>query len=246
MELIVVRHGRRADKSPSYDGGFNTPLSDQGHKQANRVGAYLGEQNIDAIYSSALLRALQTAEPVADATDAPWHVWPIFGEISNRTWLQRAEEDPSTAEVITSWQTNEEIEEPEPAELENRHGHYYLLSEISDRFPGTILDQPFPFPDAWWEAKGNLTRSTGLAQVSLGVQELIHRHAETEDRVAVVCHAHSGGGIISTLLEHAPRNRFRAYHLSNTGVTSLQRRGEHQWRLLYHNRVEHLEPDLRT
>ena len=61
MELILVRHGlpeRRDDTS-------DPPLSALGHEQARRVAAWLAPERIDAVFSSTMLRARQTAEPFA-------------------------------------------------------------------------------------------------------------------------------------------------------------------------------------
>ena len=61
MELILVRHGlpeRRADTS-------DPPLSAIGREQARRVARYLARDRIDAVFSSTMLRAIQTAEPFA-------------------------------------------------------------------------------------------------------------------------------------------------------------------------------------
>ncbi|TAL33519.1 MAG: histidine phosphatase family protein [Phenylobacterium sp.] len=61
MELILVRHGlpeRRHDTS-------DPPLSSVGHEQARRVAAWLAHEKIDAVFSSTMLRARQTAEPYA-------------------------------------------------------------------------------------------------------------------------------------------------------------------------------------
>ena len=61
MELILIRHGlpvRRDDTS-------DPPLSEEGHDQARRVAAWLAHEAVDAICSSAMLRAVQTAEPYA-------------------------------------------------------------------------------------------------------------------------------------------------------------------------------------
>ena len=61
MELILVRHGlpeRRDDTS-------DPPLSATGHEQARRVAAWLAHERIDAVFSSTMLRARQTAEPFA-------------------------------------------------------------------------------------------------------------------------------------------------------------------------------------
>ena len=62
MELILVRHGlpeRRDDTS-------DPPLSDVGFDQARRVAAWLADEHVDAVVSSTMLRAIQTAEPFAN------------------------------------------------------------------------------------------------------------------------------------------------------------------------------------
>ena len=61
MQLILIRHGlpeRREDTS-------DPPLSDIGREQARRVARYLAGDGIDAVFSSTMLRAIQTAEPFA-------------------------------------------------------------------------------------------------------------------------------------------------------------------------------------
>lgn len=63
MELILIRHGlpeRRDDTS-------DPPLSAVGREQARRVAAWLAPERIDAVFSSTMLRARQTAEPFASA-----------------------------------------------------------------------------------------------------------------------------------------------------------------------------------
>ncbi|HEX8338990.1 MAG TPA: histidine phosphatase family protein, partial [Pyrinomonadaceae bacterium] len=45
-----------------------TPLSELGHKQAEATARALSNERVTAIYSSDLLRAVQTAEPLARAT----------------------------------------------------------------------------------------------------------------------------------------------------------------------------------
>ena len=61
MELILVRHGLPERRDDTAD----PPLSAQGHDQARRVADWLATETIDAVYSSTMLRALQTAEPFA-------------------------------------------------------------------------------------------------------------------------------------------------------------------------------------
>lgn len=65
MELILVRHGEPARGA----GQANDPgLHERGERQGKLLGAYLAAERIDAVYTSPLRRARQTAEFIADAT----------------------------------------------------------------------------------------------------------------------------------------------------------------------------------
>ena len=65
-KLFLVRHGQSAGNAEGRFGGHSaTPLSELGHEQARLAAASLAKENINAIYSSDLLRAVQTAEPLA-------------------------------------------------------------------------------------------------------------------------------------------------------------------------------------
>ncbi len=66
MELLIVRHGLpekivRQDGTPA-----DPPLDGNGVRQSELLADYLAAEGIDAIYSSPLKRARQTAEPLAN------------------------------------------------------------------------------------------------------------------------------------------------------------------------------------
>jgi probable phosphoglycerate mutase len=70
--LYLVRHGQSAGNAEGRFGGHGpTPLSKLGEKQAKLTGETLKKEGISAIYSSDLLRAVQTAQPLADLINAP-------------------------------------------------------------------------------------------------------------------------------------------------------------------------------
>ena len=69
MELILVRHGLPERDNSSAD----PPLTSEGRQQAAQVAAHLAGERIDAIYSSTMIRAVQTAEPFAAQTGHPIH-----------------------------------------------------------------------------------------------------------------------------------------------------------------------------
>lgn len=71
-KLYLVRHGQSAGNAEGRFGGHSpTPLSDLGRYQAELAAKALAKENIDAIYSSDLYRAVQTAEPLAKLLDLP-------------------------------------------------------------------------------------------------------------------------------------------------------------------------------
>lgn len=64
MELLLIRHGlpvrvENPDGKPA-----DPPLSEAGREQAERVARWLADERIDALYTSPLLRATQTAAPL--------------------------------------------------------------------------------------------------------------------------------------------------------------------------------------
>ncbi len=64
--IYLVRHGQTAwNKEEIFRGRTDIPLDETGLKQAELAGDYLKEVRIDAIYSSPLSRARQTAQKIA-------------------------------------------------------------------------------------------------------------------------------------------------------------------------------------
>jgi broad specificity phosphatase PhoE len=65
--VYLVRHGETAlNKSGVLRGLADPPLDETGRSQAQRLGAALGPRGLAAVFSSPLLRARQTAQPVAE------------------------------------------------------------------------------------------------------------------------------------------------------------------------------------
>lgn len=90
--IHLVRHGMREDfENPDWKltaaEPFDTPLSAKGFRQAADVGRALCGQGITALYASPFLRALQTADAIADALDLPIRVEPGLCEWHNPDWM---------------------------------------------------------------------------------------------------------------------------------------------------------------
>jgi len=66
--LILIRHGESTwNRERRIQGQLDPPLSEQGHQQARRVAGRLARRQVEALYTSDLLRASQTAAPIASA-----------------------------------------------------------------------------------------------------------------------------------------------------------------------------------
>lgn len=86
--LYLIRHAQ-----PDYPGGekmclgrkVDLPLSACGAEQADRLGQFFRNTEIEAVYTSPLLRARQTAAPIA-GQERPLHVLENLAELSGGEW----------------------------------------------------------------------------------------------------------------------------------------------------------------
>lgn len=79
--LYLIRHGQSEGNAEGRFGGHGTtPLSEYGRQQAERTAKVLAKEGIHAIYSSDLLRAVQTAEPLAQILNLPINMREAFRE----------------------------------------------------------------------------------------------------------------------------------------------------------------------
>lgn len=68
--ILLIRHGQsRGNAEGRFGGHLPTPLSALGVRQAEATAQALAKERISAIYASDLLRAVQTAEPLARLTN---------------------------------------------------------------------------------------------------------------------------------------------------------------------------------
>ena len=68
MRLLLIRHGETDHNAGQLAlGQFDVPLNERGRRQAQALAEALGSDDIAAVYSSPLQRAVATATPLADA-----------------------------------------------------------------------------------------------------------------------------------------------------------------------------------
>lgn len=73
--VTLVRHGQtERSKVSAYSGRLDVPLTDLGRDQARQAAQRLAGAAVDAVITSPLARARDTAQAIADATGAPLRV----------------------------------------------------------------------------------------------------------------------------------------------------------------------------
>lgn len=81
MNLYLIRHGECLGQSDSnFYAEPDSPLSALGQQQAQLTGEYLSHLNLSHVVSSPLVRALETAVPIAESSHLPVEVWPNLRE----------------------------------------------------------------------------------------------------------------------------------------------------------------------
>jgi probable phosphoglycerate mutase len=80
-------------------------LNEEGRQQAARLAMILSGQQIDAIYSSPLERARETADPVSEALGLPYAVSEILTEIDYGKWTDKSIEDLKNDPLFQNYNT---------------------------------------------------------------------------------------------------------------------------------------------
>jgi broad specificity phosphatase PhoE len=102
QEFFLIRHGQStANASGVWQGQMEFPLSEEGRLQARLAGKALAGQAFDAIYSSPLGRAFETAEIIAREARFTGPVVPIAGlkerhggSLEGTTYAEREARNP--------------------------------------------------------------------------------------------------------------------------------------------------------
>lgn len=144
QEILLIRHGQStANASGVWQGQMEFPLSEKGRRQARLAGEALSGERIDAIYSSPLSRAFETAEIIARETRFSGEVSPVpelmeraGGLLEGTTSEQRLARNPELMEkflgipeeerwFLVGAETDEEVLErfeTAVARIRGRHG----------------------------------------------------------------------------------------------------------------------------
>jgi len=177
MQILYVRHGESLGNVHGYDAYPNPGLSDEGRRQARSVVPVVEAFAPDAVITSPLLRAMESAAESLRILGCTGEVWP---EVAEACWqLDRdvtAGPDRAGAPVTI------------PAELAD------VLKLRSDP-PGDHMPP------------GDENYAEGLERVERCRRLLLDRWGGTDARIAVFGHGHAGGRLIQTFMGWARDGR---------------------------------------
>lgn len=107
MRLFFIRHGETTgDVEDRYGGDYDDSLTEKGIAQANELAAKLKGKGIEAVYTSSLLRARETAKIIADTVGCTCFVRPELKErnqyaaLSGLTKAEAMQSNPEFVEML--------------------------------------------------------------------------------------------------------------------------------------------------
>ncbi len=239
MQLYFIRHAQSAnnllwDKTGSGKGRSCDPaLTDVGQQQARYLADFLLQGNpglswngrdaqnvagfgLTHLYTSLMLRAVETGMILAEKLGLPLTAWPDLHE-GGGIYLDDDQENP-----VGQPGNNREYFE----------SHYPKLG-----LPDTLG------PDGWWNRPFEPREDRPVRARRL-LDELHDRHGGTEHRVAVIGHGGFYNHILAVLL-NLPTKEGYWFVLNNAAITRIDFPGE-WIDVVYMNRAEFLPRDMIT
>ena len=104
--VVIIRHGQSQGNAEGRFGGHtDTPLSPRGRRQAQATAKALASEKFDAIYSSDLPRAIETASPLAKLTGVSLETTDALrersvGVMEGLTFEEAAEQHPEQYQAL--------------------------------------------------------------------------------------------------------------------------------------------------
>lgn len=143
--IIMLRHGETLwNRAGKMQGQADVELSEHGREQARCAAKELAQYPFDAVWSSPLARALETAHTVASGRDLEVQVDPRLGEINmgswaGHTWQEVMATYPGWLEKLRTGEDFRRSESGETAQEMARRGTL-ALNDIAAKHPGqTVL-----------------------------------------------------------------------------------------------------------
>ena len=238
MQLYFIRHGQSRnnaswDSSGSEKGRVADPaLTELGHKQAQCVAQFLtradpnfqyagrDSQNgrgfsITHLYCSMMTRAVQTATPIAQALHLPLVAWPDAHEHGG-IYLDDENGEPGGKPGLTRAQC---------AEL---FAHLQVPEWLDER--------------GWWQSRSYESEEHYRLRAQRFLDELLDKHNNSDDGVAVVSHGAFYTQLMRTLLGMTKFDGHNWFAMNNCAISRIDFDIDTQMHLaiVYQNRAEFL------
>ena len=234
MELFIIRHGQSFNNALAEEHAGqrhrDPALTETGERQAECVAPFLaagrhlapgeraaGGPRFDELYCSPMIRALQTAEPIARELGMAPEVWVDIHE-EGGIFLDHG---PDGGVVGYPGQTRKEIEE---------------------RFPGYVL--PLEVGEQGWWNHGFEERQWCLGR-AIGVASALLERASEDRRIGLVSHGGFIDALLKAFGRQLPGTGLHYSH-HNTAVTRIGLAPRGGITIRYMNRVDHLPKELLT
>lgn len=240
MQFYFIRHGQSANNAlwsrngSSKDRVDDPELTEIGQQQAKLLAQYICQKDsevkaspytsftrgyfgITHIYSSLMVRAIQTSLPISEALQIPIVAWPEIHECGG-IYL----DDPVTGEQC------------------GRPGK--TRSYFMENFKTLVL--PDHVTDAGWWNRPYESPDDRPIRARKVYESLIERHGGTDDHVAIVSHGDFYNHLMRVIFDIQGDQSWLLMY--NTAITRIDfDKGGHPV-LVYHNWTDHLPDDLLT
>lgn len=142
--LYLVRHGQTPwNVEGRYQGQMDPPLTEEGHQQAATTAEQLAPLGFEAIYSSDLARASQTADALAAKLDMPVQFDERLREIHQGDWQGVVIDDirKGWPDTLHGWESDPWQHHPPGGETlqQLRERVFTAIDDIAARHPGATV-----------------------------------------------------------------------------------------------------------
>jgi 2,3-bisphosphoglycerate-dependent phosphoglycerate mutase len=235
MRFYFIRHGQSVnnaiyDATGRSDGRSEDPvLTETGQRQARLLADFIRAKDAQAsaneqkpkrdyfgfthLYTSLVLRSVQTGTAVGDALKIPLIAWPEIHE---------------TGGIY--------LEDPDSGEYKGQPGKTRAF--FQEHYPRLVLPESLT-DEGWWNRPYESEEERQLRAKNV-LEILLGRHAGMDERVAIISH---GGFYVQLMREiFGVMGEKIWFFLNNTGITRIDFDLDGTAVLVYHNRTDHL-PD---
>lgn len=240
MQLYFIRHAESINNynrrvTGSSKGRSDDPeLTPTGKEQAKLLAEFLTNNysptpiperdfqnvkgfNFTHLYSSLMIRSVITATFISQALKLPLTAWVDIHECRG-LYLRHDRTDESIA-------------------TEGKNRSYFIANHPELILPDYLGEK------GWWNRPVE-EKEQWFVRAKLVFQELLEKHGNTNDRVAIVSHGGFYNCFLATVLNFPPEHCF-SFILNNAAISRIDFEGG-KVRLCYLNRVDFLSKDLIT